>query len=178
MRSGAVPPLADRYSTRPESGPDLRMALERSAVIALTSPARRPGSGSSHDWLRVSGKTQLAAYYAESQWQGRAVDLLVWVDGSSAASILSGYVQAARTVTGTRTPGTAEAVAASFLAWLRETHRRWLIVLDDVADSADLAGLWPAGPAGQVMVTTASTKLTGLRDALPLEIGPFSRVRP
>jgi len=151
------------------------MALDRSAVIALTSPARRAGVGSSHDWLRVSGKTQLAAYYAESQWQGRAVDLLVWVDGSSAASILSGYVQAVRAVTGTRTPGTAEAVAASFLAWLRETDRRWLIVLDDVIDGADLVGLWPAGPAGQVMLTTASSKLTGLQDTLALEVGPFSR---
>jgi tetratricopeptide (TPR) repeat protein len=30
------------------------------------------------------------------------------------------------------------------------------VVLDDVADPADLDGLWPAGPAGQVLVTTAA----------------------
>ena len=176
VRSGPVPPLADRFSTRPETAPDLRMALDRSAAIALTPRARRLGAGSSHDWLRVSGKTQLAAYYAESQWQDRAIDLLVWIDASSVASILSGYVAAARTLTGTHTPGSAESVAASFLGWLSETSQHWLVVLDDVPDSEVLQGLWPAGPAGQVIVTTPnSLAMAGLRDVLPLEVGPFSR---
>jgi tetratricopeptide (TPR) repeat protein len=175
VRSGAVPPLADRFSTRPETGPDLKMALERSAVIALAPRARRAGAGSSHDWLRCSGKTQLAAFHAESLWRARSIDLLVWIDASSAASILSGYVAAARAVTGIRMPGTAESVAASFLGWLGQTDRRWLVVLDDVPEASVLRGLWPDGPAGQVLLTTSSVQATaGRRDVLTLEIGPFS----
>jgi tetratricopeptide (TPR) repeat protein len=176
VRCGAVPPLADRFSTRPETAPDLGMALERSAAVALLPRSRRLGAGSSHDWLRCSGKTQLAASYAESQWKARALDLLVWIDASSTASILSGYVATAQALTGTIMPGTAESVAASFLGWLRETDRRWLIVLDDLPDSSVLHGLWPSGPAGRLVVTSASAQaLVGLQSVLSLELGPFSK---
>jgi tetratricopeptide (TPR) repeat protein len=176
VRSGTAPPLADRFSTRPESAPDLDKALERGAAVALMPRSRRHGAGSSHDWLRCSGKTQLAAFYAGSQWKSRALDLLVWIDASSRASILSGYVAAVQALTGTRVPGIAESVAASFLGWLSETDRRWLIVLDDVPDSTVLHGLWPAGPAGRVVVTTPSTQaLIGIPNVLALELGPFSK---
>ena len=176
VRSGPVPPLADRFSTRPETGPDLAVALARSPAIALVPRSRRIGAGSSHDWLRCSGKTQQAAFFAESAWRARSIDLLVWVDASSTASILSGYVEAARVLTGTRLPGDAESVAASFLGWLGSTDRRWLLVLDDLPDIEVLQGLWPSGPAGQVVVTTANTPaMAGLRDVLVVEIGPFSR---
>jgi tetratricopeptide (TPR) repeat protein len=176
VRSGEVPPLADRFSTRPETGPDLALALERSRAIALAPRARRQGAGSAHDWLRCSGKTQLAVYHAESLWRARSIDLLVWIDASSAASILTGYVAAARALTGIRLPGTAESVAASFLGWLAETDRRWLVVLDDLPEVSVLQGLWPAGSAGQVLLTTSSAQATaGLRDVLVLEIGPFGK---
>ncbi|HTA07558.1 MAG TPA: hypothetical protein VK836_03550, partial [Streptosporangiaceae bacterium] len=89
------------------------MALDRSPMIALVPRSRRAGAGSSHDWLRCTGKTQLAVYYAESQWRARSIDLLVWIDASSAASIMAGYVETARIITGTPLPGTAESVAAS-----------------------------------------------------------------
>ena len=175
VRSGAVPPLADRFSTRPETGPDLNMALERSAAVALAPRANRHGAGSGHDWLRCSGKTQLAVFHAESLWRARSIDLLVWIDASSATSILSGYVAAAGAVTGIRMPGTAEAVAASFLHWLGQTDRRWLVVFDDVPDTSVLQGLWPAGPAGLVLLTTSSAQtMAALKHVRTLEIGPFS----
>src|SRR5580693_1673656 len=176
IRSGQVPPLAEKFSTRPETGPDLAMALDRSPMIALVPRSRRVGAGSSHDWLRCNGKTQLAAYYAESQWRARSIDLLVWIDASSTASIMAGYVEAASVITGTRLPGTAESVAASFLGWLGQTDRSWLVVLDDLPDIEVLRGLWPGGPSGQVLITTPNTQaMTGLRDVLVVEIGSFSR---
>ncbi len=176
VRSGQVPPLADKFSTRPETGPDLAMALDRSPIIALVPRSRRVGAGSSHDWLRCNGKTQLAAFYSESQWRTRSVDLLVWIDASSSASILAGYVEAARVITGTRLPGVAESVAASFLGWLSQTDKNWLVVLDDLPDIEVLQGLWPGGPCGQVVITTANTQaMAGLRDVLVVELGPFSR---
>lgn len=48
-----------------------------------------------------------------------------------------------------------ESIAAQFVSWLGETSRPWLVVLDDLADPADLDGLWPAGRAGRVLVTCA-----------------------
>jgi tetratricopeptide (TPR) repeat protein len=152
------------------------MALDRSPMIALVPRARRVGAGSSHDWLRCTGKTQLAIFYAEAQWRARSIDLLVWIDASSAASILAGYVEAARLITGTPLPGLAESVAASFLGWLSQTDRRWLVVLDDLPDTDVLQGLWPGGPSGEVVITTANTQaMVGLRDLLAVEIGQFSR---
>jgi len=175
VRSGALPALADRFTSRPESSPDLSVALERSAAIALTPRARRVGTGSSHDLLRCTGKTQLAVYQAESLWHARALDLLIWIDGSSRESILTGYVDAVRSLTGVQPQGTAESIAMSLLRWLGETDRRWLIVLDDVPNAGMLQGLWPQGPAGKLLITTANSQgVTGLRDVHALEIGPFS----
>jgi Tetratricopeptide repeat len=176
VRSGWVPPLADKFSPRPETAPDLATALQRAAAIALLPRSRRHGAGTTYDWLRSTGKTQLAAAYAEQVWQSRSVDLLVWIDAGSRASVLSGYVEAARAITGSRMLGAAESVAASFLGWLSQTERHWLIVFDDVPDGTVLPGLWPAGPAGQVVITAASAQaVTGLPDVLAVEIGPLSR---
>jgi tetratricopeptide (TPR) repeat protein len=49
---------------------------------------------------------------------------------------------------------TADAGAQRFLDWLRRTQRRWVVVLDGVTSPVDLDGLWPQGPAGQVVVTS------------------------
>jgi tetratricopeptide (TPR) repeat protein len=110
---------------------------------------------------------------AESLWQSGGVDLLVWVDASSRASVLSGYAAATAVVTGRDQVSSAESVAAQFLSWLSETSRSWLVVLDDLADAASLDGLWPAGPAGRVLVTSADPAAvpSGVRVA---PVGPFS----
>ncbi len=175
LRLGSVPPLADRITARPESGPDLALGLRRSPVVALTPRSSRVGTGSSPDLLRCTGKTQLAAQHAESQWRARALDLLVWIDASSRASILSAYVAAASALAGAQPAGSAEGTARRFLGWLGSTDRRWLMVLDDVPDAEVLQGLWPRGPAGRVVITTVNSQaMASLRDVLVLELGPFS----
>jgi len=64
------------------------------------------------------------------------------------------YAEAAADITGVEDPDTVQA-AERFLAWLAGTSRRWLIMLDDLADPADLTGLWPpTTPAGRTVVTT------------------------
>jgi len=95
------------------------------------------------------------------------VDLLAWVAAASRASVLSGYGQAAAKL-GLDHAGDGEAVAARFAAWLNGTSRPWLVVLDDLRDAADLDGLWPAGPAGRVLVTAA--------DVAAIPGGPRMRV--
>jgi tetratricopeptide (TPR) repeat protein len=158
------------------------MAMERSAAVALTAggkadlPAADQRSSHRHipNWAAVSGKTQLAVYYAESQWQNRAIDLLVWIDASCRSSILCGYADAASATAGPIPPGDLEPATVGFLGWLARTERRWLVVLDDLADSAAIDGLWPQGRSGQVVITTRNSAAVNGR-ARCLEIGAFSR---
>jgi tetratricopeptide (TPR) repeat protein len=175
VRLGTIPPLADKFTSRPESGPDLTQGLQRSPVVALTPRSSRVGAGASHDLLRCTGKTQLAAHHAESLWQARGLDLLIWVDASSRTSVLSSYVAAVSVLTAAQPNGPAEETARRFLGWLGTTDRHWLMVLDDVPDADTLQGLWPRGPAGRVVITTVNTEaMDSLRDVLVLELGPFS----
>jgi tetratricopeptide (TPR) repeat protein len=182
VRSGTVPSLADGFSVRPETAPGLAGALVTGAVVALV-PAREAsqaqeadattGDGSP-DWLGSSGKTQLAVYAAESMWRSGEVDLLAWVDASSRASALSGFVEAAA-ATASDHMGDAESVAGSFVEWLGETSRPWLIVLDDLRNAADLDGLWPTGSAGRVLITTPDPEtVSGQPRARTLVVPEFS----
>jgi tetratricopeptide (TPR) repeat protein len=173
VRCGAMPPLADGFSTRPETAPGLGTALVPGSTVALV-PDQTAGI-QSRDWLESSGKTQLAVQVSESLWRSHAVDLLVWVVATSRASVLSGYAEAAAAAIGADPAGDAEAVAARFAGWLAETSRPWLIVLDDLSDAADLTGLWPAGAAGSVLITTRSpAALPADSDALVLPVGVLS----
>ena len=181
IRSGTVPSLAESFSARPETSPGLAAALPAGASVALvpdraSGPAAGPGplaAPDAQDWLRSSGKTQLAAAFAESLWQSGDVDLLVWIEATSRASVLSGYAAATAAVTGRDQASSGESVAVQFLSWLGETSRSWLVVLDDLSDPANLDGLWPAGPAGRVLVTSAEAAAvpTGMR---MLPVRPFS----
>lgn len=173
VRSGAAPPLADGFTTRPETALGVAAALVPGAVVALvpaaaSQPAEHSGS---------CGKTQLAVYFAESRWRSGQVDLLAWVDASSRASVLSGYAEAAAAA-GIDLDGPAEQVAARFAGWLAETARPWLVVLDDLRDRADLDGLWPRGLAGTVLITTPDGETvsdkTGEPRAQVFAVGAFS----
>jgi tetratricopeptide (TPR) repeat protein len=173
VRSGVVPPLADGFSTRPESAPRLGAALVPGSAVVLV-PGRGGGPGS-RDWLGSCGKTQLAAFFAESLWRSREVGLLVWVSATSRSSVLAGYAEAAEAALGTDPSADAEAIAERLVSWLGETRRRWLVVLDDLTGTADLTGLWPGGPAGQVLITaTSPAVLPADHRALVLQVGAFS----
>jgi tetratricopeptide (TPR) repeat protein len=161
VRSGAIPPLAEGFSFRPETAPAVERTLASGVAVVLTCGA--PPAGGSRDRRGPCGKTQLAVLAAESLWQARQVDLLVWVDATSRASVLSGYVDAARAVMGTELLGTAESVAARFVSWLSEASRPWLVVLDDLPDPEILDDLWPHGSAGAVLITTTSSAATFAR---------------
>ena len=177
IRSGTVPALAGGFSVRPETDPGLAAALPTGAAVALVPdraapPAAQPAP-EARDWLRSSGKTQLAAAWAEALWQAGELDLLVWIDATSRASVLSGYAAATAAATGRDQVISCESVAAQFLSWLGETSRPWLVVLDDLTETAGLDGLWPIGPAGRVLVTSADAT-TVPRGMRVVTIGQFS----
>jgi Tetratricopeptide repeat len=175
VRCGSVPRLADRFTARPESGPALDASFSRFAEVALAPRGRGSLDRSLPSLARSAGKTQLAAQYAESQWQARAVDLLIWTDGSSRAAILAGYAEAVRVLSGRHPTATADAMSTGLLRWLAQTDRRWLIVMDDVQDAATLKDLCPRGKSGRLLITAANAEALSDRPEIQVfEVGPFS----
>jgi hypothetical protein len=147
--TGSVPPLAPFYHARQETGFGLADGLRPGETILLV-PALLGTGG--------TGKTQIAVGFAHAMWSARAVDLLVWVPACSRTAIIAGYARAAVDLdlltSEEAATATADSAAQRFLGWLRRTDRRWAVVLDGVASPVDVDGLWPQGPAGQVIVTS------------------------
>ncbi len=154
VRSGLIPPLAEGFVSRPESAPGLAQALSPGTTIALT-PARSAAAGAP-DWFGSCGKTQLAAFVAESLWKSQELDLLVWVTATSRTAILTGYASAAALAMGIDPAGDAEQLAARFIGWLEQASRSWLVVLDGLTSAWDADGLWPEGPNGRTLVTASA----------------------
>ncbi|MFI0469160.1 tetratricopeptide repeat protein [Saccharopolyspora sp. 5N102] len=124
------------------------------------------------------GKTQLAAAFAEQCWTHKQVDLLVWISAETREAIVSGYATANAEIGETTNAADrdVEQDARRFLAWLAQTPRRWLIVLDDLQDPGELRDLWPPQtPAGRTLVTTRrrDASLSGHRRQL-VEVGLFT----
>jgi tetratricopeptide (TPR) repeat protein len=173
FRIGEVPPLAEGFTDRPDTAGGLADVLVPGSALALV-----PGSASAEGapaWLTVCGKTQIAVMIAEALWQSHAIDALIWIPATSRMSVLSGFVQASVAATGIEPTGTAESVAARFISWLGETSRGWLAVLDDLQETTDLAGLWPEGPAGRLLVTTNQlATVAGRRGTRVIQVGFYS----
>ncbi len=171
--SGLIPPPADAYTPRTETGLSLAGNLNpgETAVLVTADDAARALGG-----LGGTGKTYLAAAVAHTLWDQRVVDLLLWVTASGRDAVLTSYAQANADVGATDPAEGPEGAAAKFLTWLAQTSRPWLAVLDDLTDPAVLDGLWPQGPTGRVIVTTNRPD-TALRSHSPrvVEVGAFSR---
>ncbi|MEV6301866.1 tetratricopeptide repeat protein [Actinoplanes sp. NPDC051861] len=156
-RVGVVPPPATGRQPRPADR-DLAGAGEAVVVTGLGGV----------------GKTQLAVNLAEQLWSEGAVDLLIWVTATTRAGVLSTCAIAAGEVTGTDDPDPEQA-ANRLLSWLAGTDRRWLVVLDDVADPADLTGLWPpATDRGRTVITTRRRDAALLTGRRLVDVGVFT----
>ncbi|MFG2970452.1 MULTISPECIES: tetratricopeptide repeat protein [unclassified Streptomyces] len=147
---GDIPREAEAFQDRDETE-QLRAAVANGGTAVLCHILRGAGG---------VGKTQLAAHYARSSMQAGELDVLVWVSASSRPAAISAYAQAADELLALG-PGDSERSAQAFLTWLEprppgtEQTCRWLVVLDDVANPADMTGLWPPkNPHGRTIITT------------------------
>ncbi len=125
-----------------------------------------------------TGKSQLAAQYAESAWDRGDLHLLLWADASSREAVLSAYARAGQDLLGRTYVDVADG-AQAFLNWLRPAGgtqpHPWLVVLDGVTDPAHLAGLWPpASPGGRVLVTSSRADFEGAGSPRVVRVRPFT----
>ncbi|MGW2355812.1 tetratricopeptide repeat protein, partial [Streptomyces phaeofaciens] len=108
------------------------------------------------------GKSQLAASLARElrdaeRSNGEGLDLLVWAGATDTDQIIAAYAEAANQL---KLPGVSSedvtAAAKEFLRWLASTHRRWLVVLDNITDPQAVMPWWPENksPNGRVLATT------------------------
>jgi tetratricopeptide (TPR) repeat protein len=157
LQSGQMPVLRDVFTARPETG----CGLDSSGEIygRRAGAAGAVGDPAGHVPLTVltgeggCGKSYLAAARMAASLRSGAVDLAAWIHVSSRSALLAGYAIAAADAGLVGRDAPAEEAAGHLLEWLTRTSRRWLIVLDHVADLTQLSGLWPGGQAGQVIVT-------------------------
>ena len=170
--SGSVPPLAEFFHQRPETGLDLRAGLYPGDTVVLTHGARAAAAPAGQGG---TGKTQIAVAFSHALWGARAVDTLVWVPATSREAIVTGFAQAARTVGAADHALPAEAAAGRFTGWLSHTRRPWALILDDLVSVADLEGLWPAGQGGQVVITTGLPEAAFQGGPRIAPVGGFSR---
>jgi tetratricopeptide (TPR) repeat protein len=173
LLAGIVPPLADSFYVRTESGPDLAITLRAGETVILTQP---------EDSDAGTGKTQLAVEYTHALWNARTVEILVWVTASNREAVITSFAQAANTVDAANLTESAQVAATRFVAWLGHTRRPWALIIDDLRDTADLADLWPIGSAGRVVITTSltageltMTQATANAGTRIVPVGGFSR---
>jgi tetratricopeptide (TPR) repeat protein len=175
FRVGEVPPLAEGYTDRPDTARGILDALVEGTALALV-PGSAFAEGPSN-WLGACGKTQIAVILAESLWRSGAVDALIWIPATNRESVLSAYVEASAAAFGIAPAGSAESVATRLVSWLATTGQRWLVVLDDLQDPADLDGLWPEGPSGRLVVTCSQSALVSGRRGIQVTPVGFYSVR-
>jgi NB-ARC domain-containing protein/tetratricopeptide repeat protein len=115
------------------------------------------------------GKTQLAAWFARRLADRGKVDLVAWVSASTEDTIIAGYAEAATALDLADRDTDAPHAAERFKAWLDQTGRRWLVVLDDLAQPSHLSRWWPpASPKDRTLVTTRRRDAALQRDGRTL----------
>ncbi|MEU5694355.1 tetratricopeptide repeat protein [Actinosynnema sp. NPDC020468] len=159
---GSPPPLASAFQPRVEVRERVLAARRHGEDVVLTQEGREPaGRGGAGTRVLAGGggvgKSQLAAWFAERA-VAEGADLVVWVNASTPEQVITAYATAALRVGAPGADGSDPAADAEALTeWLRTTDRSWLVVLDDVTDSAHLTGLWP--PHREGGWTLATTRL-------------------
>jgi len=147
MWIGTPPPLADGYIHRSALEEQVLGALTPGTTVALV-PA----------YLDPCGTTQLAVAAADAA----DAELRIWVSAGTRASVLSVYAEAA---------AVAGCPPDRLPAWLRDTGRSWLVVIDAITARAGLpADLIPSGAAGSVLI--AGAEIPG---AQVITVGGFTR---
>ncbi len=191
VRAGIIPALADGFLPRTETAPRLPPAMIPGAIVVLAperpgtlghprssgrstgdGPAKTSGTGLIADWASVTGKTQVAAAYADALY--RSGTSIIWADADSRVSVLASYATAAAAL-GVDVAEGADATARRLLAVLDQSAQPWLVVLDGLRDAADVRSLIPSGPACMTVVTTADARvIPDSWHALILPVSPFS----
>lgn len=169
----------------PQTGETVdRPAIREWVAAELGRAARRPIvlSGPSG-----TGKTALITRLLD-RLTARPAQIGVWIHANSRAAILDGFARAANEIqraikqapprTRRRDPlfsSNPLLVASAVCDILASSDRPWYVVLDDVNDPADLAGLsLPSGAAGSTFITSRWSLSGWPTTYAAVSVGPFT----
>lgn len=115
------------------------------------------------------GKSALAAHWVATRPHGRSP--VRWITADSPAGVQQGLSRLATALQPALAKAlTAEALAEYAVQWLA-THTGWLLVLDNVNDPADIAGLITRAPGGRFLITSRlATAWTDVSTLIRLDI--------
>ncbi|WP_371614234.1 tetratricopeptide repeat protein [Streptomyces sp. NBC_00454] len=129
-----------------------------SELDALDTALRTPGKVhlQAVHGLGGVGKSALAAHWAStrSRSRSRGLKTIRWITADSPAGVQEGLAGLAIALQPALAKVlTADALAEYALQWLAG-HSGWLLVLDNVSDPADIAGLLARAPGGRFLITS------------------------
>lgn len=138
----------------------IRQRLQAGQAIALYQPQAISGLGG-------IGKTQLALAYAYRHHQD--YQMVWWVQAESTETLSSSYIALAERL---RLPECEvrepNVVVQAIKAWL-QTHRDWLLILDNADELALLSDFLPPTPSGHLLLTTRATATGRLAQRLEID---------
>ncbi|MGI5240583.1 tetratricopeptide repeat protein [Dactylosporangium sp. CA-139066] len=167
----ALPPEAFSAPAAPPAGlvrlpvrPAMFVGREPELSRLDAAVAARPVVVQAVHGLGGIGKSTLAARWAQQHIDDFA--LIWWITADSMAALDAGLVElAAALEPGLQQVLSSEVLRERVVQWLA-SHDRWLLILDNVTDPADIAGLLARLPQGRIVVTSRRT--TGWPDLVDL----------
>jgi tetratricopeptide (TPR) repeat protein len=134
--------------------------LQNGQATALPQPQAISGLGG-------IGKTQLALEYAYQYHQDYTA--VLWVRAESTEALISSYVALATLLRlPERKAKEQEVTVQAVKIWL-QTHRNWLLILDNADELALLPAFLPPASAGHMLLTTRATAIGRLAHRLEIE---------
>ena len=114
------------------------------------------------------GKSQMAVEYA---WRHRGdYGAILWANAATEQSLIANYADIARLLELPKRDATDQAdVRDAVVAWLGE-HDRWLLIFDNVDDTALLDQRFPRARAGHVLLTSRRQEFQTLGILQPLRL--------
>lgn len=143
----------------------LHEQLTQSAVTATTQVQAISGLGG-------VGKTQTAVEYAyRHHYDHRTYNMVFWVKADTKANVATDFAEIANQLALSVAQSTQAEKVSAVQAWL-STHRKWLLVFDNVDTPEWLMSFMPTNPNGRVLVTSRSSILTqlGIRRPIFLDV--------
>lgn len=138
----------------------LRHYLQAGQATALARPQAISGLGG-------IGKTQLALEYAYRYYQDYQV--VLWVHAESSEALISSYIALASLLRlPEREAKEQDVTVQAVKSWL-QTHRAWLLILDNADELTLLPDFLPAIPGGHVLQTTRAAATGRLAHRLEIE---------